>query len=645
MGGVGKTQLAAHCARQAWSTGKFDLLIWVSATSREAIELSYAQAARDICSRSGDTPVEDSRIFLAWLQATERQCMVILDDLADPSDIRGLWPPCRENCQVIVTTRRRDASLHGQGRALVDVDTFSAEEAMSYLAAKFTSHCRSYSGGDIAGLAADLGYLPLAMAQAAAYIVDQGWGISRYRAALRDQRRVLADLVPENGGLPDDHRETLAAVWDLSIAHADTLRPVGLARSLLELAAMFEPNGFPLALLVGEGARIYLAVIKHVLGDEETPVRDIASSISDDDITSALRTLHRLSLVTHNPESFHQIVRIHPLIQRITRDYVDETHRGELAYFASYCLLETWPDLSNDRAAHQMLRDSVDKLSRDFYDTLWHLDAHHALFRGADSYGEAGMFSRAITQWTALRDSAIRILGVDHPDTLKCIMQIGWWHARNCDMDNAADTLLEAYEALRKTKGPLDPDTLLVLGDLAMLAGLGGYFVEAASTFEYILKSLLVDHDQQHLRVIDARCQVAYWNARSGDSMAGISVLEGILAELPTQFGSESELVCIIRHHIATLKGDAGDPAAAVAALEDILKVELRTLGPDHPDVLLTQHNLAEFRHEAGDSRRAISEMRNIVARRERLLGVNHPRTQNSRRKLDEMLAETEPPN
>ncbi|MEV0396726.1 hypothetical protein [Polymorphospora rubra] len=54
LGGVGKTQLAAHLADQLWRDWQVDLLVWVTATSRSNVLASYAQAAVDV------TGVEDS---------------------------------------------------------------------------------------------------------------------------------------------------------------------------------------------------------------------------------------------------------------------------------------------------------------------------------------------------------------------------------------------------------------------------------------------------------------------------------------------------------------------------------------------------------------------------------------------------------
>lgn len=66
MGGVGKTQLAAHYARQVWAEGGLDLLVWVAATTREAVIAVYAQAAEQILRADPDEPEAAADAFLAW---------------------------------------------------------------------------------------------------------------------------------------------------------------------------------------------------------------------------------------------------------------------------------------------------------------------------------------------------------------------------------------------------------------------------------------------------------------------------------------------------------------------------------------------------------------------------------------------------
>ncbi|MGQ0776275.1 MAG: hypothetical protein ACT4NY_17920 [Pseudonocardiales bacterium] len=48
LGGVGKTQLAACHARAAWANSGVELLVWATASSRAAVQATYAQAAAEI---------------------------------------------------------------------------------------------------------------------------------------------------------------------------------------------------------------------------------------------------------------------------------------------------------------------------------------------------------------------------------------------------------------------------------------------------------------------------------------------------------------------------------------------------------------------------------------------------------------------
>lgn len=57
LGGIGKTQLAARFAHARWAARAVDLLVWVTASSREAVLSGYAAAARRV--DGGARPGED----------------------------------------------------------------------------------------------------------------------------------------------------------------------------------------------------------------------------------------------------------------------------------------------------------------------------------------------------------------------------------------------------------------------------------------------------------------------------------------------------------------------------------------------------------------------------------------------------------
>ncbi|WP_177328313.1 ATP-binding protein (plasmid) [Streptomyces atratus] len=96
-GGVGKTQLAADYARAAWGSGGVDVLVWITASTRSAVVFGYAQAGVEVLGADPGGREQAARLFLAWLEPKPgaRPCrwLVVLDDLADPAGLRGLWPP------------------------------------------------------------------------------------------------------------------------------------------------------------------------------------------------------------------------------------------------------------------------------------------------------------------------------------------------------------------------------------------------------------------------------------------------------------------------------------------------------------------------------------------------------------------------
>jgi len=113
LGGVGKTQMAADYVRTTWSAGELDC--WVGrGCTRTAVVSLYAQAAWEVLGIAVEDPDEAAARFLAWLEPKpeSRPCrwLVVLDDIADPVDLGGLWPPASPHGRTLATTRRRPGS-------------------------------------------------------------------------------------------------------------------------------------------------------------------------------------------------------------------------------------------------------------------------------------------------------------------------------------------------------------------------------------------------------------------------------------------------------------------------------------------------------------------------------------------------------
>ncbi|MGY1453789.1 tetratricopeptide repeat protein [Streptomyces sp. SS8] len=646
MGGVGKTQLAAHHARRVLAAGGVDLLVWATAATREAVVAAYAQAAAGILYSDPDLPETAAREFLAWLEhrpgPEQRRWMVVLDDVADPADLRGLWPPASPLGRTLVTTRRRDAALTGPGRRLVPVGLFRPVEARAYLAASLAARGRHEPEDELDSLAGELGYLPLALSQAAAYLIDSGLDCAAYRALLADRARDLADALPDAGALPDDQAAPLDAAWSLSADRADRLRPYGLARPMLRLAAMLDPNGIPASVLTCGPALSHLAAHLADRAAGHTPDRfgppgrpaPPTRTVTAEEAVGALRALHRLSLIEHSPGTPHRAVRVHQLIQRIARDSLGPGRRDALARTAADALMAAWPEVERDTALAQALRANTDALARYAEEALYRPETHPLLFRSGRSLGSAGQVAAALAHFQHLADSVGARFGPDHPDTLNARHRLAHWHGMAGKIEYARTALTGVLADYLRVLGPDHPGTLGVRHNLARWRGAAGDTTGARTAFAELFTDRLRVIGPDHPDTLATRHELAHLRGRTGDHAGAIATFTDLLADCLRLLDPDHPRTLAARHELARWRGASGDIAGAGAAFAELLTDRLRIIGPDHPDTLATRHELAHLRGKAGDRAGAVETFTGILTDYLTVLGPDHPGTLGVRHNL-----------
>ncbi|WP_436800904.1 tetratricopeptide repeat protein [Streptomyces avermitilis] len=634
MGGVGKTQLAADYAHTAWENRSeavgLDVLVWNTASTREAIVTGYAQAGVELCRADPGDPEKAARSFLAWLtpKTGAKPCrwLIVLDDVTDPADLRGLWPPASEHGRTLVTTRRRDAALVGDGRHLIHVGLFTEAQAVTYLARSLRACGRHEPAEQLAALARDLGYLPLALAQAFAYLIDADLDCVAYRELLADRATKLADAAPD--ALPDDHVAPVAAAWSLSFDRADTLRPAGLARPMLQLAAMLDPNGIPNSVLASEPAVAYLAQHRTV-GQEDTA--EPLGHLSPREAMLAFRTLHRLSLIDHTPQTPHQAVRVHQLIQRAVRDDLARDEYNQAAIAAADALVSVWPDIPRDTQLEQSLRANSTALSQCAEEALCHRDAHHVLFRVGKSLGDTGQISAARDHFEQLVETFSRHLGPDHPDTLAARGNLVQWQGQAGDAAGAVDAFRQLLDQAVQILGPDHPHTLTTRNHLAFYQGRAGDAAGAAAAAQVLLQDQLRIYGPEHPNTFTTRGNIASWKSEAGDPAGAAEALENLLKDQLRIFGPHHPDTLVTRSALAGCRGQAGDPAGAAGDMERVVQCMLQVLGPDNPEFLSASHDLAHWRGEAGDPAGAAEAIERLLEQTLRVLGPDHPTTLISR--------------
>ncbi|MFD7879906.1 tetratricopeptide repeat protein [Streptomyces sp. NPDC059766] len=635
MGGVGKTQLAADYARHAQEAGTVDVLVWITAATSTAVAAGYGQAGIEVLGADPADPHAAARQFLAWLEpkvgANPCRWLVVLDDVADPVDLAGWWPPASPHGRTLVTTRRRDAALTGHGRRLVEVGLFSRAEAVAYLTDVLTAHGHSDPADQLGALADDLGCLPLALSQAAAYLIDAHLTCADYRALLADRATTLADAVPD--ALPDGQTVTVAAAWTLSLDRADTLRPAGLARPMLHLASFLDANGIPEAVPTASPALACLAELR--TRGRDTGSNGRGDQVSAQDATDAMRCLHRLSLADHTPDTPHQAIRVHSLIQRSIRDSLPADQYDRLARAAADALIAAWPEVELDIALAQALRANTETLTRHAEDALWRPNAHPVLYRVGRSLGESGQATTALAHFRHLARAAHDHLGPDHPDTLEARDNLARWRGEAGDPAGAADAFAELLEHTQRVLGPDHNHSLEARHDLASWRGEAGDPAGAAAALAELAPDIERVQGPDHLKTLDVRHDLARWRGEAGDPAGAAVAFAELLEHLLRVLGPDHRFTLDARHNLARWRGEAGDPAGAADASFEVLEHMLRVLGPDHRYTLAARSNLARWRGEAGDPAGAAAVLAELLADQERVQGPDHPQTLATRLNLD----------
>ncbi|MFJ4836172.1 tetratricopeptide repeat protein [Streptomyces sp. NPDC088747] len=623
-GGAGKTSLAAWYCHDAVSDAArgVDVLLWVTAHGASDVADAYAQAAGmlAVAPRGDDTAVM-ARQFLNWLRTTECRWLIVLDDVYSPGVLEGLWPPQHTagDGRVILTTRSRERDLVVlSGHAFLQVGVFTPAESLAYLrsALQRPADAGSDSVAALAGLAEDLGHLPLALSRAAAYLdYNVSCSVARYRRLLADRRLTLERLIPAvRGGAAGS---SVAALWDISIDQADQ-HTGNLARPMLELAAVVDgAAGVPEEFFLSEAACAWLVE----RGEAGRQVGELEAELT-------LATLDRLHLIDRVVQGSSHVtwwVQVHQLIQRAVREHRVPGSEGEawqqrapaVLPAAARALLEIWTDPEDDQDMAQRLRASAGSLADLDQGTdsnpLWSDESAYAvLFRLGNSAGESGSTAWARDHFEALVPRAIGYLGADHSSTLVARVMLGRWQSKSADFAEAVATLEGVEADYRRVYGSGALETLSARHELAVVRGDAGDAPGAVTALADVLAGRRRAGAGRRV-ILTTQHNLAYWNGVAGNAAEAVVAYRELLPAMEEEFGGDHQGTLMARHNLARWIGETGDAAQAVELLEALVRVQTAALGPRHPDVMTSRQSLGRWQAAAGDTDQAVAGYRGLI--------------------------------
>ena len=324
LGGAGKTSVALEYAHRhlaevgvAWQFAAEDPTVLAAGFGELAAQLGAGADARD--------PVASVHAVLAAFPAP---WLLVFDNAPDRASVAG---SCRRpgTGRVLITSQN---PIWPPGQVL-EVPVLDPEVAAGFL----VNRTGDPDGQAAAELAGELGGLPLALEQAAAYMQATGDSLAGYLALFRQRR---AELLAR--GEPTGYAKTVATTWALAFDRLQQAEPG--AAGLLRLLAFCAPEAVPLRLLLQP--RPGLA---GKLGPDVAPV---LVPLLEDPLAAgdAIAALRRYSLVTPAGDG---PVSVHRLVQAVTADQMPAELAGQWRQAAAALIEAAIPadtDLPRDLA-------------------------------------------------------------------------------------------------------------------------------------------------------------------------------------------------------------------------------------------------------------------------------------------------------
>ncbi len=649
-GGTGKTQLAVEFAQALRSADAVEVLTWVTATSREAVLVSFAQAAGAVGAGDPDADAEAAAArFMAWLSHTERPWALILDDLSDPADLEDLWPAGPAG-QVVITTRlpgtalsppalRAGADQAARGLRIVPVGGFSRREALDYLSWRLTDYPDQRI--EALDLGEDLDGLPLGLAQAVAVMNVKGLSCREYRVQLAERRKHMETVPVEGVSAP------ILATWSLAAECADELAPAGLAWPALALAATLDPSGIPGAVLTSAAACGYIAGRPSIGAPPDQAI-----------VRAAITNLARSGLVSIDPASQVRTVRMHPSVQAAVRAWIPRADVERVLLAAADALVQTWPDPDDgpqgggvhvgvpgdaplgggtpmdqalgDCAAHLRVAEAAGEGAgkpQAQPGPLWQPEAHPVLFRKGLSLENSGLSDATIAYWQAMVTTCTRLLGPAHASSAAARDRLALAYESAGRFGDAIAAFQAALADRERNQGREHPDTIGARGELAHAYASAGRPAEAVALYEQMVADSSRQLGLGHPVTIRARTGLAETYQEAGRGKDSMAAYAKLVADSERLLGAGHPATLAAREDLADAyltNGQAGD---AVEQYRQVLSIQEAARGRDHPDVIAARASLASALRRSGKLKDAIAQYERVLSDRERVQGADHPDT------------------
>jgi Tetratricopeptide repeat len=619
LGGVGKTQLAVEYAYR--HANEYDVVWWLRAEEPALLAADFAELAFALRLRARTEPDQRLAVEAArrWL-AQNNGWLLIFDSAREPAHVAPYLATSGAG-HVIITSR------HASWRGLaipIALRGLAREDSVSFLLGRSG---RS-DDGSAEQLAEALGDLPLALAQAAAYMEESGAPINLYLELFEKRRHELLRRSALGETAP-----TVSTTWDIAFEEAQSRSPA--AGELLRLASFLAADDIP---------REGLAP-----GAEHLPPA-LAAAVSDPLVLDeAIAALRRCSLV----EAQESTLSVHRLVQAVVRDRLSDE---DYAMWAEAAVRVVYEGLSADLEDAGTGSPDRGRFLPHVRPAADHAEAagvarevtEQLLSRAAKFQLETGAFVASRDLLEKALDIAESIHGADHAHVATILTKL----SRVLGELDEPEALTYAERALAIDMALYGEDHSSVARDYNNIAKVLRKRRDLAGAILNVERALAIDerlYGPDDPELIPRLNDLGFLRRVQGDLDGARQVLESALSRGETAWGRDhADLGSLLGNlasvlpELAERERSAGNTATARARLEEARGLLVRavaigeaTYGPNHYVVSMRRNNLGLLLRDLGDIAGAVREVTRALEIMKKEVGPGHRRVTQFEKNLE----------
>jgi hypothetical protein len=489
-------------------------VFWVHASSEERFRQSYASIAEECNIPGRDDPKVDMLLLVRdWLtKRFKRQWLMVIDNADDTqlffqlqqenADLTreklGRYIPECAHGSILVTTRNKQAGLRlTRGKPPIEVGNMTSHETNELIRTMLENS--DIPDEEISGLATRLENLPLALAQAASFIHENGITIDDYIVLLDTSDIALVECLSEpfeTIGRDSETPHAVTATWIISFEQIE--KQDRFTGEVLSLISLLDRQAIPREFVANYWQR--------------EKVAEADESSQELRITKALGTLKAFCFIS---EAKDHSLDMHRLVQLVARKWL--VIKREMAKFAQHALKtvsDAYPYgqfetrelcLKYLPHAHAVLENESTGLieGREERACLLHCVAGYFDYEGrwkeAEQYqigavklrteflGEehpdtlTSMNNLASTYWNQGRwkeaeklgvhvmEIRKRVLGEEHPSTLTSMVNLASTYRNQGRWKEAEALEVDVMETSKRVLGEEHPSTLMSMANLSVV--------------------------------------------------------------------------------------------------------------------------------------------------------------------------------